>query len=173
MAEESHGKQELISGYAAGTLECPKYSNRQQIIKFAYEHRIPIAEASKLLSNPEPTRPPQLPKKHPASNPGKEIDDLRKEVAKLRTQIEAITVLQPQTTTRLKTLESTVQDMQQEIAPLVELPQAIEKIEKDMATGFESNNEQLATITALLQAARPLAKPPYKPTTNTIEKAQK
>ncbi|KAK4021314.1 hypothetical protein OUZ56_003232 [Daphnia magna] len=44
-------------------------------------------------------------------------------------------------------------------------------LNKDMATGFESNHEQLATITALLQANRPLARPPYMSTINTTEKA--
>ncbi|KAK4031007.1 hypothetical protein OUZ56_024454 [Daphnia magna] len=48
--------------HSSGTLECPKYNNRQQIIKFAYENRIPITEASKILNNPEPMRPTQLPK---------------------------------------------------------------------------------------------------------------
>ena len=75
-------------GHAAGTLDCPKYNNRQQIIKFAYENRIPIAEASKLLSNPEPARPPQLPRMLHTANPDQEMDDLKKEVAKLRSQIE-------------------------------------------------------------------------------------
>jgi hypothetical protein len=42
-----------------------------------------------------------------------------------------------------------------------------------MATGFESSHAQLANITALLQATRPLAKPPDKPTTNTTVKARK
>jgi hypothetical protein len=36
------------TGHAAGTSECAKYSNRKQIIKFAYENRTQIAEASKI-----------------------------------------------------------------------------------------------------------------------------
>jgi hypothetical protein len=74
---------------------------------------------------------------------------------------------------RLETLEATVQDIQEKIAPLVELPQTIEKIKNDMTGGFESSHEQLANITALLQATRPLAKPPDKQTTNATSKARK
>jgi polyhydroxyalkanoate synthesis regulator phasin len=88
-------------------------------MKFAYENRISIAEASKLLSNPEPARPPQLPRMHSTANPDQEMDDLKKEVAKLRSQIEAISVHHPQTTARLETLEITVQDIQEKIDPLL------------------------------------------------------
>ncbi|KAI9557316.1 hypothetical protein GHT06_017144 [Daphnia sinensis] len=50
---EASWRREILSALRAFrtsvTLECPKYSNRQQIMKFAYENRILIAEARKLL----------------------------------------------------------------------------------------------------------------------------
>jgi hypothetical protein len=101
------------------------------------------------------------------------MDELKKEVAKLRSQIEAFAVQQPQTNARLKTLEIIVQEIQEKKATLVELQQTIEKIKKDMATGFESNHAQLTNITALLQATRFLAKLQDKPTTNITTKARK
>jgi uncharacterized protein YoxC len=56
---------------------------------------------------------------HSTANPDQEMDDLKKEVAKLRSQIEAISVHHPQTTARLETLEITVQDIQEKIDPLL------------------------------------------------------
>jgi hypothetical protein len=56
------------------------------------------------------------------------------------------------------------------------LPQTIDTIKRDMASGFEENSSQLAAITALLQGNRPAAKPPpfQTPTTNnTTDKQRK
>jgi hypothetical protein len=110
---------------------------------------------------------------HYSANPDQEMEDLKKEVAKPRSQIEAISVHHPQTNAILETLEITAQDIQEKIAPLVELPQTNEKIKKEVATGFKTNQTQLANITALLQTTRPLAKLPDKQATNTTTKARK
>lgn len=163
----------LKPGHPAVTMECPKYNNRQQIIKFAYENRIPITEASKILNNPEPMRPTQLPKFKTSTNTDPEVEDLRREIDYLRKQIEGITIIQPTTTARIAALEDTVADIQEKITPLTNLPSTIEKIKKDMESGFTSNNTQLSAITALLQSIRPPAKPPNKPPTNTTDKSRK
>ncbi|XP_045022815.1 uncharacterized protein LOC123466659 [Daphnia magna] len=151
-------------------MECPKYNNSQQIIKFAYENRIPITEASKILNNPEPMRPTQLPKFKTSTNTDPEVEDLRREIDYLRKQIEGITIIQPTTTARIAALEDTVADIQEKITPLTNLPSTIEKIKKDMESGFTS---QLSAITAPLQSIRPPAKPPNKPPTNTTDKSRK
>lgn len=62
------------SGHAAGTSECAKYSNMKQIMKFAYEKRILMAEVNK----PGPARSSQRPKMHSTANPDQEIYDLKK-----------------------------------------------------------------------------------------------
>ncbi|KZS10385.1 Uncharacterized protein APZ42_025160 [Daphnia magna] len=142
-------------GHAAGTSDCPRYSHRQQVIKFAYENKIPIAEAGKILSNQNFPNPPQLPKIYPPTNNNDDIDDLRQQISQLKTQIEIITLHQPTTTARIDALEATVDDIQEKIAPLTNLPQALDKIKVDMTSGFDSNNAQLAAIASLLQGIRP------------------
>lgn len=57
--------------------------NKQQIIKIACDNKIPIAEASKILSNPSPGRPlslsPLLPRvQSPPIDANKELEDTRK-----------------------------------------------------------------------------------------------
>jgi hypothetical protein len=83
----------------------------------ACEKRIPIAEASKLLSNPEPARPPQLPRMHSTANPDQEMDDQKKEVVKLRSKIEAISVHHPQTTARFKPWKSPSRTSKRKLPP--------------------------------------------------------
>lgn len=153
-------------GHAAGTSDCPRYSHRQQVIKFAYENKIPIAEAGKILSNQNFPNPPQLPKIYPPTNNNDDIDDLRQQISQLKTQIEIITLHQPTTTARIDALEATVDDIQEKIAPLTNLPQALDKIKVDMTSGFDSNNAQLAAIASLLQGIRPPVKPPNKTASN-------
>jgi hypothetical protein len=48
---------------------------------------------------------------HSTANPDQEIDDLKKEVVKLKTQIKAIFVHQPKTIVRLQNIEITAQDI--------------------------------------------------------------
>ncbi|KAK4006692.1 hypothetical protein OUZ56_011850 [Daphnia magna] len=126
----------------AGTSDCPMYRHRQQVIKFVYENKIPIAEAGKLLNNSRPPKPPQLPRIFPPTNNNDDIEDLRQQISELKTQIETITSHHPETTARIDALEAAVDDIQEKIGPLINLPQALEKIKMDMTTGFDSNNTQ-------------------------------
>ena len=159
-------------GHAAGTLECPRYANKQQIIKFAYENKIPIAEASKLLNNPSPVRPPQLPRIQPPSKDTyKELEAMRKEIESLKSQVSTLAY----TTARITALDTTVEGIQEDLAPIVNLPQTIDAIKRDMATGFQVNSRKVVAITVLLRGNRPAAKPPpiKTPTTNTTDKQRK
>ncbi|KAK4037880.1 hypothetical protein OUZ56_029906 [Daphnia magna] len=152
--------------YVAGTSDCPRYTHRQQVIKFAYKNKIPITEAGKLLSNPRPPKPLQLSRIYPFTNNNDDIEDLRQQIFELKPQIQTITSHQPTTTARIDALEAAVDDTKEKIVPLTNLPQALEKKKVDMTTGFDSNNTQLVAIAALLQGNRPPVRAPNKTASN-------
>ncbi|XP_032780312.2 uncharacterized protein LOC116918687 [Daphnia magna] len=172
-----------IPGHAAGTTECPIFQNKQKIIKFVYENKLPIGEASKLLSKPQSMKPISIPNMATTAKNDIDLDNIKQEINHLRSQILLLKNHQPpeHTEARLSTLENTVEIMKKQIAPLVNLPEKVNNLQKNMDSGFEATHNQLETLMNLVKESltlnnndRPPPKPPHtidrRATTTTNKK---
>jgi hypothetical protein len=145
------------SGHAAG-------SNKQKVIRFAYENNIPISEAGKLLDRRDhqakPIHLPSIEQENP------EILALRREVKQLKQQMDNLLLSPPITelTTRVANLESELATVKEQIEPLVALPTIVDQNNKEMRKGFTDTQEQLAKLHSLLERViSPNLRPPAKP----------
>lgn len=149
------------------------------MIRFAYENKIPIPEASKLMTKPTPEKIPATSALAPEEK-DPEIPILRRDIEKLKTQITAMKIAAIPIGDRITTLEISIQTLKKQIEPLLVIPEAVNTIKAEMQNGFSATFNQLQSLTALLQKnltmpasgdaqlkttrpERPAANPPKKP----------
>ncbi|KZR97710.1 o-linked N-acetyl glucosamine transferase-like protein [Daphnia magna] len=112
-----------------------------------------------------------------------DLDNIKQEINHLRSQILLLKNHQPpeQTEAGLTTLETTVETIKKQIAPLVNLPEKVNNLQKNMDSGFEATHNQLETLMNLVKESltlnnndRPPPKPPHtidhRATTTTNKK---
>lgn len=131
--------------HAAGTIACPLFSNKQNVIRFAYESNIPISEARKVLDHntvtqTKPIHLSTIEKENP------EILAFRREVQNLKQQIEKVLQTPPTTdlSQKILSVETEVEKIKEQIEPLLTLPTTVEKTNQEMKKGFTETQGQLA-----------------------------
>lgn len=117
-------------GHIAGVPECPIYNNRQNVIRYAYENDISIAEAGRHLNGPTNKNAPAFHRpltssRPPSTDQTDETAKLREEIESIKTQLAAIQEQQASSTIpkiveeRFEKVEREIQTIQTTIKPLV------------------------------------------------------
>ncbi|KZS20270.1 o-linked N-acetyl glucosamine transferase-like protein [Daphnia magna] len=97
-----------------------------------------------------------------------DLDNIKQEINYLRSQITLLKNHQPpeKTEARFPALETTVENMKKQIAPLVNLPEKVNNLQKNIDSGLKATHDQLETLMNLVKESLTLnngERPPPKP----------
>ncbi|KAK4030998.1 hypothetical protein OUZ56_024432 [Daphnia magna] len=111
--------------------------------------KIPIPEASKLMTKSTPEKIPAT--FHSVLAPEEkdpEIAILKRDIEELKTQITAMKIAAIPMEDRITILESSIQTLKKQIEPLLVILEAVNTIKAEMKNGFSATFNQLQSLTA-------------------------